>query len=125
MAQDRVYGIRPEDNTGADIVPDSYFYRIIKNIQEVQNRMDEDGFTDGRQPLLVHLDIYLTLAKKYPINASANVGGIKRKSLKRTFDVWWEKNEKKIPKKYREGVRKNADNLFQELFEIESWEKDE
>ncbi len=125
MAQDRVYGVNPENNTSADIVPDYYIYDIIRNIKEVQKKMDNGDSEEGRQTLLVHLDIYLTLAKKYPIKASATVGGLKRKGLKRSFDSWWERNEKKIPKKYREGIRQNADNLFKELFDIESWEKDD
>ena len=62
-------------------------------------------------------------AKKYPNMASETVGKLKRKSLKETFDSWWERNEHKIPKKYRIGIRQSADNLFDELFAIQSWEK--
>lgn len=56
--------------------------------------------------------------------ASETVGKLKRKGLKETFDSWWERNEHKIPKKYRIGIRQSADDLFDELFVIQSWEKE-
>lgn len=50
---------------------------------------------------------------------------LKRKKLKETFDAWLERNEKKIPAKYREGVKESAENLFREMLEIKSWAKSE
>lgn len=125
MAVDKVYGVNPEENTCADIVPLEYFYQAIADIKRIQPLLDEGKYDVGRQPLLVYLDIYLTLAKKYPTMASETVGKLKRKSLKVTFDSWWERNEQKIPKKYRLGIRENANQIFQDLFSIISWEKDD
>ena len=82
-------------------------------------------YEDGRQPLLVHLDMLLTIARKYPNTAAMCIYELKRKHLKDTFEVWWERNQKKIPKKYRTGIRQNADELFDELFAIKSWAKSE
>lgn len=99
-------------------------YMAIADIKRIQPLLDEGKYDVGRQPLLVYLDIYLMFAKKYPNMASETVGKLKRKSLKETFDSWWERNEHKIPKKYRIGIRQSADDLFDELFAIQSWEKE-
>ena len=124
MGLDKIYGIKLEENTCSDLVPLEYFYQAIADIKRIQSLLDEGKYDVGRQPLLVYLDIYLMFAKKYPNMASETVGKLKRKSLKETFDSWWERNEHKIPKKYRIGIRQSADNLFDELFAIQSWEKE-
>lgn len=124
MGLDKVYGIKSEENTCSDLVPLEYFYQAIADIKRIQSLLDEGKYDVGRQPLLVYLDIYLMFAKKYPNMASETVGKLKRKSLKETFDSWWERNEHKIPKKYRIGIRQSADDLFDELFAIQSWEKE-
>jgi hypothetical protein len=117
MGLNKVYGIKPEENTCSDLVPLEYFYQAIADIKRIQSLLDEGKYDVGRQPLLVYLDIYLMFAKKYPNMASETVGKLKRKSLKETFDSWWERNEHKIPKKYRIGIRQSADDLFDEKSE--------
>ncbi len=111
-------------NSNTLLVPLEYFYQAIADIKRVQSLLDEGKYDVGRQPLLVYLDIYLMFAKKYPNMASETVGKLKRKRLKETFDSWWERNEHKVPKKYRTGIRQSADDLFDELFAIQSWEKE-
>lgn len=123
MALNKIFGIKPEDNTCSDLVPMSYFYNILNNILEINKLIAQEKYEDGRQPLLVHLDILLTLAKKYPNVAAMGISKLNRKELKETFELWWNRNEKKIPARFRSGIRQNADDLFNELFAIKSWEK--
>lgn len=125
MGLDKIFGIKPEENTCADLIPLSYFYQVINNLQNIQNLIDERKYEDGRQPLLAHLEMLLMIARRYPNIADEGIGKLKRKALKATFDSWWERNECKIPKKYRIGIRQNADDLFSELLTIQSWEKSE
>lgn len=106
MGLDKIYGIKPEENTCSDLVPLEYFYQAIADIKRIQSLLDEGKYDVGRQPLLVYLDIYLMFAKKYPNMASETVGKLKRKSLKETFDSWWERNEHKIPKNIELGFDK-------------------
>ena len=80
MGLDKIYGIKPEENTCSDLVPLEYFYQAIADIKRIQSLLDEGKYDVGRQPLLVYLDIYLMFAKKYPNMASETVGKLKRKS---------------------------------------------
>lgn len=125
MATNKIYGIKPEENTCADLVPLGYLYQIMEQIKKIQSMMNEGEYDVGRQPLLVHIEIYLLLAKRFPNDASMSIAKMRRKSVKDTFESWWERNEKRIPKKYRDGIRQNANNLFEDLFNIKSWEKDD
>ena len=125
MGLNKITGILPHENTCADLVPMSYFYDVLKNIQKVEEDIINMTYEDGRQPLLVHLDMLLSIARKYPNTAAMCIYKLKRKHLKDTFEAWWERNQKKIPKKYRTGIRQNADELFDELFAIKSWAKSE
>ena len=96
-----------------------------KNIEEIKTLMSDEKYEDGRQPLLVHLDVLVMFVKRYPNTASMCLSKIKRKQIKKVFEEWWIRNEKKIPSKYRIGIRENADNLFSELMNVETWEKSE
>ncbi len=125
MALNKIYGIKPEENTCSDLVPMSYFYFIMKNIEEIKTLMSDEKYEDGRQPLLVHLDVLVMFVKRYPNTASMCLSKIKRKQIKKVFEEWWIRNEKKIPSKYRIGIKENADYLFSELMSVETWEKSE
>ena len=67
----------------------------------------------------------IILSNRYPNVAARKIYVLKRKQLKATFDAWYERNEKKIPAKYREGVKESSERLFKALFEIKSWIKSE
>jgi hypothetical protein len=50
--------------------------------------------------------------------AQRRVLKIDRKQLRSTFDSWFTRCEKKIPVKFREGIKQSADELFSELDKI-------
>lgn len=124
MGLNKVYGILPEENTSADIIPVRYFLFAFENIKKAEEYLKEQEPCNGCQSLLVNIEILLMLSKRYPNVAAGMIYQIKRKQLKETFYTWYELNEKKIPAKYREGVKESADKLFHELLEIESWAND-
>ena len=121
----KIKGIKPEDNTKADLVPLQYFNFALENVQKAEASLKVLKYDDGCQYLLVNLDMLITICKKYPITAASSIYELKRKQLKETFYDWWKRNEKKIPVKYREGIKECADSLFNELLGIESWAKSE
>lgn len=117
----KVKGVLPHENTKADLLPWSYFRIILEHIEEASKAMEDSENDDGCQFLLVSIDLLILLCHKYPIMAAANIYRVKRKQLKSIFDAWWIRNEKKIPKKYREGILNNSKELFEALFSIQSW----
>lgn len=125
MGANRVYGILPEENTSADIIPDHYFNFVFEHIQEAEECMREHDPCNGCQFLLVNIEILLMLSKRFPNVAARKIYEIKRKQLKETYYAWYELNEKKIPAKYRDGIKESAEKLFSELLEIKSWIKSE
>ena len=125
MAKDKIYGIMPEENTSADIISGRYFNFVFENIQKAKERLNEQDSDNGCQFLLINIDILLMLSKRFPNVAARKIYVLKRKQLKESFDLWYERNEKKIPAKYREGIKESAENLFKELLEIKSWSKSE
>ncbi|MCM0250450.1 hypothetical protein J8K84_05715 [Bacteroides fragilis] len=118
-------GIRPEENTKADLFPLRYFNFALENVQKAEESLKVLDYDDGCQYLLVNLDMLITICEKYPTTASMGIYRLNRKQLKETFYEWWERNEKKIPLKYRAGIKETADKLFNELTEIKSWAKSE
>jgi hypothetical protein len=124
-ASHKIYGILPEENTKADILPGRYFNFAFDNIQKAEESLKKQDTDDGCQFLLVNLDILIMLSKRYPNVAARKIYTLNRKQLKDVFYSWYERNEKKIPAKYRLGIKESADNLFNELLEIKSWIKSE
>lgn len=121
----KIKGIKPEDNTKADLVPLDYFNFALKQVQEAEDSLKNLEHDDGCQFLLVNLDMLITICKKYPNMAAYSIYRLNRKKLQGIFYSWWERNYKKIPSKYRTPIKDNADNLFEELFAIKSWIKSE
>jgi hypothetical protein len=112
----KIYSTAPEGNQMADLEPARYFNLAIEKIKEVEEwlRLTEEP----SQALLVHVDIFVYLSKKYPEMAQRRVLKIDRKQLRSTFDSWFTRCEKKIPVKFREGIKQSADELFSELDKI-------
>jgi hypothetical protein len=115
----------PEENTSADIIPGRYFNFVFENIQKAKEILNEQDSDNGCQFLLINIDILLMLSKRFPNVAARKIYVLKRKQLKESFDLWYERNEKKIPAKYRKEIKESAENLFKELLEIKSWSKSE
>lgn len=112
----KVYSTAPEGNQMADLEPARYFNVAIEEIQEVEQwlRTSEEAC----QALLVHIDVFVYLSKKYPEMANRRVAKLNRSQLKETFYAWFERCGKKIPAKFRDGVKESADALFSELDKI-------
>jgi hypothetical protein len=123
MSAHKIYSALPEGNTKADLFPGIYFNFALEQIKNAEEGLNT--YDDGCQYLLVNLDMLITICKKYPNMASRKIRLLKRKQLQKTFYSWYDRCNKKIPAKYREGIKESADNLFKELFEIRSWFKSE
>lgn len=100
----------------ADLEPARYFNLAIKQIQEAEEwlRTAEEAC----QPLLVHVDIFVYLSKKYPEMAGRRVAKLNRGQIKDTFNPWFERCGKKISAGFRDGIKESADALFAELDKI-------
>lgn len=125
MGKCKTYGTLPEENTKADIIPGRYFNLAFEIIRKAEENLADEENDDGCQFLLVNLEILVMLSKRFPNVAARKIYVLNRKRLQETFSIWYERNEKKIPAKYRDGIKKSADNLFKELLEIKSWQKSE
>jgi len=112
----KIYSSAPDGNEAADLAPARYFNLAIKQIQEIEEWMRTTK--QAAQPLLVHIDAFVYFSKKYPEMAERRAQKIDIKKVKETFDAWYERCNSKISSEYREGIRKNADELFSELSKI-------
>ena len=83
--------------------------------------IENSEYDDGCQTLLVHIEFLLMICDRYPNTAGAYISNLKRKKLRETWNAWWERNEKKIPAKYRAGIKESADGLFVRLMAIKGW----
>lgn len=109
----KIRSAAPDGNESADLEPARYFNLAIKQITEITQWMKTAD--RAAQPLLVHLDIFLYLAKKYPHMAESRVDSLDVPDIKVTFYDWYERCHKKIPKQFREDIKLSADGLFEDL----------
>lgn len=112
----KIYSAEPDGNESADIEPARYFNFAIEQIEEITEWMRTSD--KAAQPLLVHLDIFLHLARKYPGMAKRRVLKLNIPEIKAIFYDWYERCHKKIPKQFREGIKLSADEIFKNLEEI-------
>jgi len=112
----KIYSTAPEGNQMADLEPARYFNLAIKQIKEAEEWLrTAEGVC---QPLLIHVDVLVYLSKKYPEMAKERLENLDRKQIGLTFYSWFTRCEKKIPAKFREGIKQSADELFLELEKI-------
>ncbi|WP_316633147.1 hypothetical protein [uncultured Flavobacterium sp.] len=112
----KIYSTAPEGNQMADLEPALYFNTAIEQILEVEEWLRTAD--EACQPLLVHIDVFVYLSKKYPEMANRRVAKLNRVQIKETFYTWFERCGKKIPASFREGIKESADVLFSELEKI-------
>nr|WP_199000574.1 hypothetical protein [Flavobacterium sp. ASV13] len=112
----KIYSTAPEGNQMADLEPARYFNLAIQQIQEAEEWMKTAE--EATQALLVHIDIFVYLGKKYPEMANRRVAKLNRNQIKETFYAWFERCGKKIPASFRDGVKESAEALFFELDKI-------
>ncbi|WP_437639473.1 hypothetical protein [Sorangium sp. So ce854] len=109
----KIFSAAPDGNESADLEPARYFNLAIEQVKQITEWMKTAD--RAAQPLLVHLDIFLYLAKKYPDMAESRVLGLNIPDIKTTFYEWYERCHKKIPKQFREEIRRSADDIFVNL----------
>lgn len=109
----KVFSTAPDGNEAAEFEPARYFNLAKREIQK-----NIDWLKDANKPyqaVLVHVDILVYLSKKYPDTADSSIKEDKVIEWKSVFYAWYERCKSKIPKKFREGIKENADELFAEL----------
>ena len=112
----KFYSAAPEGNESADLEPARYFNLAIDQIKQITEWMKTAD--RAAQPLLLHLDVFRYLAKKYPSMAERRIDNLNIPDIKTTFYDWYERSHKKIPKQFRDGVKLSADEIFKDLEEI-------
>ena len=120
MSDHKVTGVRPENNTKADLVPLGYFLHTLEELQKSATSLENPKYDDGCQSVLIHLEFLLNICDRYPNTVAGVIYQLKRKKLRETWNAWWERNEKKIPAKYRAGIKESADDLFARLMAVRS-----
>lgn len=112
----KVYDTEPDGNEMAKLEPARYFNLAIEQIEKITELMETSH--DNVQPLLVHLDMFVYLSKKYTEMAARRATRINIEQVASVFNAWFERNEKNITVKYREGIKESAKQLFQELYAL-------
>lgn len=112
----KIYSTEPDGNQMADLEPARYFNLAINQIAEIERWLQTTE--DACQPLLAHIDVFIYLSKKYPEMARRRVAKLDRPKIKETFFSWFDRVEKKIPVKFREGIKESANQLFSDLDKI-------
>lgn len=108
-----MYNSEPDGNEMANLEPARYFNLAIEQIEKITEWMKTSK--DGVQPLLVHIDIFLYLSKKYTEMGLRRVQKMNIQLVESTFNDWFDRNQKKIAAKYRDGIRESAIQLFEGL----------
>lgn len=121
MNKHKVTGVLPENNTKADMIPIRLFNEALRQVEEATTSIENTEYDDGCQYLLVYLEHFLYICERYVNTSGAYIYKLKRKRLHEKWEAWWMRNEKKIPKRYRDGIRQYADDLFMRLMAIKSW----
>ncbi|GAB3022799.1 hypothetical protein GCM10027051_29520 [Niabella terrae] len=109
----KLYNTSPEGNELASMEPVRYFNLAIDHINEIAQWLKTSE--EIAQPLLVHMDIFIYLSKKYPEMAKRRAKKINITELKVEFYSWYERVEKKIPVKFRSGTKQIGEELFEQL----------
>jgi len=109
----KIYNSEPDGNEMAGLEPARYFNLAIEQIEKITEWMKTSQ--DNVQPLLVHLDIFVYLSKKYPEMASRRAAKLNIQQIESVFNDWFERNQKKVTVKYRGGIKESASQLFKEL----------
>ena len=109
----KYYNSKSNGNEMSISEPVRYFNLAIEQIEAIEGWLKETK--ENVQPLLVHIDVFVYMSKKYPEIARRRIGDLNVDVTKETFYLWYERCKKKIPEQYREEVKLDADNLFKEL----------
>lgn len=109
----KIYDTKPDGNEMAKLEPARYFNLAIEQIEKITEWLKTSE--ENVQPLLVHLDMFVYISKKYPEMAARRAAKIDVAHVESTFNAWFERNQKKITVTYRQGIKESAENLFRDL----------
>lgn len=110
------YGYKPIEHEAVDSQSTYYFKLAIEKAEKANEWL----LTTNKpfQDLLIHVEVLVVLSEVYPDIANLRIDQKKTKIWKDTFNNWYEKYGSKIPKKYREDFKQNADDLFEKLCKL-------
>jgi len=109
----KIFSTAPEGNEMAELENARYFNLALRQIEENAEWLKT---TDKpTQALLTHIDILNMLAKRFTIDANLSIRKDKVQEWKQIFNDWFERCGRKIPAKFREGIKANSVELFKEL----------
>ena len=109
----KIFSTAPEGNDMADLENARYINLALKQIE--QNVEWLRTTNKPVQAVLTHIDILVMLANKFPVNANLLIRKHKVQEWKTVFNEWFDRCGNKIPAKYRDGIKENADELFAQL----------
>jgi hypothetical protein len=85
----KIFNATPQGNEAADIEPARYFNLAIEQINEAEVWMRDTK--EIAQPLLLHIEVFVMLAKKYKDLAKARARKLDIPQIKKTFNEWQER----------------------------------
>ncbi len=111
----KYYGFKPIEHEAVDSQSACYFKLAIERAEKANERLLTT--TKNFQDLLIHIETLVTLAEIYPDIASFLIKKERSNFWQSTFNIWFDKVGKKIPEKFRDDFKNNADGLFEKLLE--------
>ncbi|EWH11464.1 hypothetical protein KLA_15745 [Cellulophaga geojensis KL-A] len=109
----KIFSTEPNGNEVAEYVGTEYIKFSIELIEDDIKWLKKTK--DIAQPLLANIEILLLITKKYSTDANLLLKKESIKDWKTVFYEWYERVNSKIPAKFKEGIKQNADELFAEL----------
>jgi len=109
----KIYSAAADGNEMADMANARYFNLALKQIEE-----HIEWLKTAKKPVqavLAHIDILLLLSRKFRTDANLSIKKDRVQEWKIIFFDWYERCSSKIPAKFREEIKQNADELFTEL----------
>ena len=109
----KIFSTASDGNEMAELESSRYINLALKQIEE-----NIEWLKTAKKPVqavLVHIEVLVSLSKRFTVNANLLIKKDKVQDWKVTFYAWYERCSGKIPAKFREGIKQNADELFAEL----------
>lgn len=108
------WGSGPDDCDYAFDGVGAYIHLIVERMKTDMESGLEDGYPEQR--IIASLVCLRVIGEQFPQSLSLSFGRRDLEEAKKAFSHWYELAKNKIPSKYRESIRKEADKEFA-LFE--------
>jgi hypothetical protein len=109
----KIYSDAPDGNEVAINEPARYFNLALEQINKISTGLKT--WEENAEPLLVHIDIFIYLGKKYPEMAKERLEDFNVNQARTAFFDWYERCKAKIPAKFRENTKTLGESLFSEM----------